>query len=175
MELIANELIPIADELPVCQVPDPDGGVSERIDPAGVQRNRLRVDTRKWLMSKLLPKKYGENQHWSGELSIKTVLLAPAQKPDEGPDQDPHQQNRREGEERTGQGQSADHQSDGHRQDSDDQAGHAQPDDGAEKLKGKESQAKDQAKHQSHDQHRQGQKPAHHREQGQESEHRIAS
>lgn len=28
-----------------------------------VQRSRLRVDSRKWLMSKLMPKKYGDRQH----------------------------------------------------------------------------------------------------------------
>lgn len=59
-ELYAAELIDIADEEPKHFVPDADGGVSERIDPAGIQRNKLRVDTRKWVASKLLPKKYGE-------------------------------------------------------------------------------------------------------------------
>ena len=44
----------IADELPTCRVPDPDGGVSTRIDGAGIQRNRLRVDLAKWEASKLL-------------------------------------------------------------------------------------------------------------------------
>lgn len=46
-ELYAAELVDIADENPK--------------DAAGVQRNRLRVDTRKWVASKLLPKKYGDN------------------------------------------------------------------------------------------------------------------
>lgn len=37
-----------------------------------VQRSRLRVDTRKWFVSKLNPKKYGEkvNQEHSGKLTI---------------------------------------------------------------------------------------------------------
>ena len=41
-----------------------------------VQRSKLRVDTRKWLMSKLAPKKYGEKvdlEH-SGEVAIKRVV-----------------------------------------------------------------------------------------------------
>lgn len=60
MEAMAAEILEIADDKPVCEVPDPDGGVSVRVDAAGIQRNRLRVDTRKWLMSKLAPKKYGD-------------------------------------------------------------------------------------------------------------------
>ena len=59
-EFYANEIIDIADEEPKHFVPDPDGGESERIDSAGIQRNRLRVDARKWVASKLLPKKYGD-------------------------------------------------------------------------------------------------------------------
>jgi hypothetical protein len=59
-ELLADELVGIADEVPTHDVPDPDGGMSTRIDSAGVQRNRLRVDARKWVASKLLPKKYGD-------------------------------------------------------------------------------------------------------------------
>lgn len=60
-ELLADELVDIADEKPTHDVPDADGGMSKRIDGAGVQRNRLRVDTRKWIASKLLAKKYGDS------------------------------------------------------------------------------------------------------------------
>ncbi len=59
-EFYASEIINIADEEPKHFVPDPDGGESERIDSAGIARNRLRVDARKWVASKLLPKKYGD-------------------------------------------------------------------------------------------------------------------
>ena len=48
MERWADEIIELADE------PVPPG------DNAAVQRARLRVDTRKWLMSKLAPRKYGD-------------------------------------------------------------------------------------------------------------------
>ncbi len=65
-ELYANEIIDIADEEPKHFVPDPDGGESERIDSAGVARNRLRVDARKWVASKLLPKKYGDKLELGG-------------------------------------------------------------------------------------------------------------
>lgn len=38
----------------------PDGRVTQVANTAAVQRARLRVDTRKWLLSKLLPKRYGD-------------------------------------------------------------------------------------------------------------------
>ncbi len=60
-EYYANQIIDIADEVPTCEMPDPDGGVTIRIDHAGVQRNKLRVDARKWVAAKLLPKKYGDS------------------------------------------------------------------------------------------------------------------
>jgi hypothetical protein len=41
-------------ETPMCSVPDPDGGVSERVDGAAVQLLRTRVDLAKWEASKLL-------------------------------------------------------------------------------------------------------------------------
>ena len=50
-ELYASEIIEIADETPLGE---------HGIDGAAVQRNRLRVDARKWIASKLLPKKYGD-------------------------------------------------------------------------------------------------------------------
>ena len=59
-ELYANQIIDIADEAPITEQPDPDGGVTIRIDAAGVQRNKLRVDARKWVAAKLLPRKYGD-------------------------------------------------------------------------------------------------------------------
>jgi hypothetical protein len=41
----------------------PDG----RKDWAAVQKHKLQVDTRKWLLSKLAPKKYGEKLEISGD------------------------------------------------------------------------------------------------------------
>lgn len=75
-EHYANEIVEIADERPTCMVPDPDGGVSERVDNAGVNRNRLRVDARKWVAAKLLPKKYGEFRQveHSGTITLETLI-----------------------------------------------------------------------------------------------------
>jgi hypothetical protein len=64
-ELMADDLTSIADEVPeiTTVTTSPTGSVSERkaLDSAGVYRNRLRVDTRKWIAAKLLPKKYGDH------------------------------------------------------------------------------------------------------------------
>lgn len=60
-EAHAEEILDIADDS--AEDKDADGKV--RNDT--VQRARLRVDTRKWLMSKLVPKKYGDKIQHSGD------------------------------------------------------------------------------------------------------------
>ncbi|MEB3214257.1 MAG: hypothetical protein VKL39_23110 [Leptolyngbyaceae bacterium] len=52
----ASEVVTIADEDPTFT----DASGVAKVDGAGVQRNRLRVDSRKWLLSKLKPERYGE-------------------------------------------------------------------------------------------------------------------
>lgn len=59
-ELYANQIIEIADEAEVQQVVTPDGVVDFKLDATAVARNKLRVDARKWVAAKLLPKKYGD-------------------------------------------------------------------------------------------------------------------
>jgi len=75
-DVIAEESLEIIDEKPTCMVPDPDGGMSERIDSAGVQRNFRRAEHRLKLLAKWNPKKYGERvqQEVSGELTVKRVV-----------------------------------------------------------------------------------------------------
>ena len=53
-ELMFEQLNEIADESSKIIVGD------DKSDGARVQANRLRVDTRKWYLSKVLPKKYGD-------------------------------------------------------------------------------------------------------------------
>lgn len=53
-ELMFEELLEIADESSEIIVGD------DKSDGARVNANRLRVDTRKWYLSKVLPKKFGE-------------------------------------------------------------------------------------------------------------------
>jgi hypothetical protein len=58
-ELLADEMVSIADETNVI-VKEKDGFTEVVLDSTAVARNRLRIDTRKWIASKLLPKKYGD-------------------------------------------------------------------------------------------------------------------
>lgn len=57
-ELLADEIVAIADE----NYTTDEHGVRERLSSEAIQRNRLRVDTRKWMLSKMLPKIYGDRQ-----------------------------------------------------------------------------------------------------------------
>lgn len=57
-ESMADEIIEIADENNADVYVD-DNGVA-RIDGNAVQRSRLKVEARKWLISKMNPKKYGD-------------------------------------------------------------------------------------------------------------------
>ena len=71
----ADEIIEIADDSGLDVVNNGEGGY--RIDGEAIQRARLRVDARKWLMSKLAPKKYGDrvtNEH-TGEVSHRVVRI----------------------------------------------------------------------------------------------------
>lgn len=56
-ERMADELLEIADHRSEDFVETEDGGY---IDHSIVNRDRLRVDSRKWLLAKLHPKKYGD-------------------------------------------------------------------------------------------------------------------
>jgi len=55
-ELLADEIVSIADE----NYTTDEHGVRERLSSEAIQRNRLRVDTRKWMLAKMLPKVYGD-------------------------------------------------------------------------------------------------------------------
>ena len=61
-ENLFEETLEIADDgtNDYVTVESEDGQVTERLNGEHVQRSRLRVDTRKWYLSKVLPKKYGE-------------------------------------------------------------------------------------------------------------------
>ncbi len=60
IEKLAAEAIAIADQPPPLT---PDG----KVDNGAVQAMRLQVDTRKWLLSKLAPKRYGERVTLAGD------------------------------------------------------------------------------------------------------------
>jgi len=56
-ELLSDELISISDEFYTIAE---DGTTKERLSSEAIQRNRLRVETRKWMLSKMLPRQYGD-------------------------------------------------------------------------------------------------------------------
>lgn len=57
--LLADEIVSISDES--CVEAKYDGeDIKLVLDSTAVARNRLRVDTRKWMLSKMLPKVYGD-------------------------------------------------------------------------------------------------------------------
>lgn len=59
-ESFADELVAISDEQETA-VKDGAGGTTMVVfDATAVARNRLRIDARKWVASKLKPKKYGD-------------------------------------------------------------------------------------------------------------------
>lgn len=62
IERMANEVLELSDSDVGLQ---PDG----KKDWAAVQKHKLQVDTRKWLLSKLAPKKYGDKLELSGDPS----------------------------------------------------------------------------------------------------------
>lgn len=70
-ETLADEIIALADEDPI-QVVD-DKGVA-RVDSAWVTWQKNRVDARKWVASKLKPKKYGDRTTLAGDAENPVVV-----------------------------------------------------------------------------------------------------
>ena len=76
-DTLADELIDISDDSSRDTYKDSDG--IERVDHDHINRSRLRVDTRKWIASKLKPKKYGEkiDAQVAGNLTLTVVTGVP--------------------------------------------------------------------------------------------------
>lgn len=64
-ELFAHEIIEIADDTSGDTITDENG--NEKPNNEWIQRSKLRVDSRKWIASKLLPKKYGDAMTLKGD------------------------------------------------------------------------------------------------------------
>lgn len=74
-DMYAEEIIEIADDSAndYVDVTDENGATgATRLNTEHVQRSRLRIDSRKWVASKLKPKKYGEKIQQ--ELTLKTKI-----------------------------------------------------------------------------------------------------
>ena len=61
LDVLADEILELADtpRVGVKTMTKPDGAV-ETVKGDMIERSRLQVDSRKWLLSKLAPKKYGD-------------------------------------------------------------------------------------------------------------------
>lgn len=78
MESFEDELNEIADDGRNDWMTIKRGGEDVEVPNNEVlQRSRLRVDTRKWIMSKILPKRYADTvkQEHSGSVEVRQVVL----------------------------------------------------------------------------------------------------
>ncbi len=80
-DLLADEIVEIADEecttVKASKHGSSDDGEGETevvFDAVAVARNKLRVDARKWVASKLKPRVYGDKLELSGEIGTPTKL-----------------------------------------------------------------------------------------------------
>lgn len=84
LQVLADQLVDLADKDRLCEKVtfDADGKIKERVILDQTDRTKIQIDTRKWLLSKLDPKKYGErvqNEH-SGpdgspvQFAVKSIL-----------------------------------------------------------------------------------------------------
>lgn len=84
-EAHAEELLDIADDgrNDYLETQEDGGGVAYKYNGEAINRSRLRVDTRKWLLAKLQPRKYGDKIHTehSGAVSLEG-LIAGSNEPD---------------------------------------------------------------------------------------------
>jgi hypothetical protein len=76
MEALAEDILEISDDASRDIQTDEEG--RETVDHEHIQRSKLRVDSRKWLMSKLAPKRYGDKVDVGvdGSITIQVVKLA---------------------------------------------------------------------------------------------------
>lgn len=67
-DMMADEMLDIADDTTgdVIMIRTGDGELVEAENREFINRSRLRVDTRKWIASKLKPKKYGDRMALTG-------------------------------------------------------------------------------------------------------------
>ena len=71
--MLADEIIEISDETEV-EAKYQGDDVKLDLSATAVARNRLRVDARKWMLSKMLPKVYGDKLELGGGLSIDSTI-----------------------------------------------------------------------------------------------------
>ena len=68
-EVRADEIVDIADDASGDFAADKDGKLV--VNSEHIQRSRLRVDARKWIAAKLLPKRYGDKLDLGGTVGLR--------------------------------------------------------------------------------------------------------
>ena len=67
LEVLADQLVDLADTDRICQkVTTKNDGSVETVTLDQVERTKVQIDTRKWLLAKLNPKKYGDKLAHTG-------------------------------------------------------------------------------------------------------------
>lgn len=83
-QLLADEIVSIADttEVGVVVTEKPDGTETRHADM--IEHRKLRIEARKWVASKLLPKKYGDKiqQELSGKDGGPLVIISTVPRPE---------------------------------------------------------------------------------------------
>lgn len=69
---LADEMVAISDEATVAATHDGES-VTLALDSAAIQRNRLRVDARKWIAAKLKPRTYGDKLDVTQNVTMNNV------------------------------------------------------------------------------------------------------
>lgn len=78
LDALAEEIVALADEcrMGVKTTTKADGSV-ETVSGDMVDRTRLQIDSRKWLLSKLAPKKYGDKLDVNANVGVTVTLPSP--------------------------------------------------------------------------------------------------
>lgn len=78
MDALGDEICEIADDgrNDWIERQNADGSTTRVFDAEHVQRSRLRIDARKWLMAKLAPRKYGEKVAIGGDADAPPIQLS---------------------------------------------------------------------------------------------------
>lgn len=86
-EIIFDEILSIADETEGDKVTiDKDGVAHEKVDHENIQRSRLRIEARKWVLAKMNPEKYSDKSqvdHTSNGETVNVISLGSGIRPDE--------------------------------------------------------------------------------------------
>lgn len=77
-EALFEEILEIADETSRDTIDTENG---EKANSEWISRSRLRVDARKWMLSKMAPKKYGERLALAGDAVNPLTVLLSSMKP----------------------------------------------------------------------------------------------